>query len=130
MLNPTPTSVDLTLDSVVRSPSAYHPTLDAFNASLALAGLGAFGAILLPSLQANAETPVHVQQTLAITDEGAFEAYNKALLGQATFDQVVAGMTWLHQGALPATMVTYNKTVTLNGIHTAPSLESFCGGHS
>ena len=113
--NPTPTSVDIKLDSVVHSSSSYHPSLDAFNASLALAGAGAFGSILLPTLTSTGAAPVHVEQTLNITDEEAFETYNKALLGSQNLTQSISGRTWLHQGSLPATEVSYDKSVTMNG---------------
>ena len=106
----------------MRSGSGYHPTLDAFNASLSLAGLAAFGTITLPSIRADSNVPVRVEQTLDVTDAAAFAAYNKAILGSETFAQTVAGETWLRQGSLPATKVTYNKTVTLNGIPLSPLL--------
>ena len=99
----------------MRSESSFHPTLDAFDAALSLAGLAAFGTVTLPSIRADGNVPVRVQQTLNITDVDAFTAYNKAVLGGATFAQTVAGETWLRQGGLPATKVTYNKTVTMNG---------------
>ena len=102
-------------DSIIRSSSQYHPNLDTFDAKLALAGAAAYGTISLPAVQSGEEVPVHVEQTIDITDAEAFSEYNTVLLGSEEITQTVSGQTWLHMGGLPATQVNYDKSVTMKG---------------
>ena len=122
-LNPTADSVDLVQDAIVRSGSKYHPFLDAFNGSLALAGVASYGQITLPAIQSGEEVPVRIQQKLQVTDLDAFTKYNVALLGEVEITQTLKGNTWLHEGSLPPIFINYDKTVTMKG--SFPSLCHF-----
>ena len=113
--NPTPTSFHVVQDGFSNSDSSFHPFLDAFNVSTSIAGSAAYGMVTLPGLTSDAHVPVHVEQDVQILDIQAFADYNIKVLTSQTFEQRLNGTTTLTLGALPATSVSYDKTVTMNG---------------
>ena len=113
--NPTPTSFHVVQDGFSDSDSSFHPFLDAFNVSTSIAGSAAYGMVTLPGLTSDAHVPVHVEQDVQILDLQAFADYNIKVLTSETFEQRLNGTTTLTLGALPATSVSYDKTVTMNG---------------
>ena len=113
--DPTPNSFHIHQVTVTSSSSSYHPNLDAFNASLSLAGSVPYAQILIPPVHATKEATAVVDQTVQITDIGAFTAYNTALLDSVEVNVTVAGRTGLHEMKFPETTVNFNKTVTMKG---------------
>ncbi|MCJ1474977.1 hypothetical protein MMC13_003637 [Lambiella insularis] len=114
--NPTETSFVLAQDSFIINDSAYHPQLDAFNASLALQGEAPYAYVTIPALHATATAESDLQQTVQITNLTAFTAFTTALLGNDMVNMEVHGSTGLHEMAFPATTVDYDKIMPLTGM--------------
>ena len=114
-LEPTPTSIRLIQDALTHSYNTYHPYLDPFDASLSLAGHAPYGMVRFPGTQSGTSVPGHVDQIMQITNLTAFTEYNTALLNSETVTSRLNGSTWLHEMALPATNVAYDKSPTLTG---------------
>ena len=121
-LNPTADSVDIVQEAIVRSQSKFHPTIDAFDAHLALQGHDSYGVVTLPSLVSGDAVPARIEQTLKVTNLEAYTAYNIALLGGKEVTQTLKGSTWLHEGSLPAINVNYDKVVTMKGVQCSDHL--------
>lgn len=120
LTNPTPHSVDLQQQSVIRSSSPYHPNLDAFNATLSIVDGSSdkppFASVELPSVRASSDTQVHINQTLPISDVAQFSDFAKVVLASKEYKLAVRGRTGLHQSGLQATTVDYDQVVTLKGM--------------
>ena len=114
-LEPTPTSIRLIQDAFTHSNNTYHPYLDPFDASLSLAGQAPYGMVRFPGTQSGTSVPGHVDQIMQITNITAFTDYNTALLNSETVTSRLNGSTWLHEMALPATNVAYDKSPVLTG---------------
>ena len=119
--NPTPNSIHLVQDAISRSTSPFHPWLDPYNVSIGLLGAPAYGIVSLPGVQSGEAVPVHVEQDVQLIDANAFAEYNVALLTSPNIQQSINGSTWLHEGGLPATDVSYNKSPSLVG-----KFEQYC----
>ncbi|MCJ1416793.1 hypothetical protein MMC32_003131 [Xylographa parallela] len=115
--DPTASSFLIHQASLITSSSAYHPQLDAFNASLALLGQAPYAYITIPALHATATATADVTQVVQIANLTAFAAFTTALLTNEMVSLQVSGTTALHEMAFPATTVTYNKTVQLSGLN-------------
>ena len=115
--NPTPTYFHLIQDSVSMSDNMYHPYLDAFNVSLALAGSAPYAQIQLPGLTSGTSVPLHLEQDVQILDVDAYTQYNVALLNNEEIQVRVNGSLSLHEMVLPVTEVTYDKITTLKGFN-------------
>ncbi|KAL9100412.1 MAG: hypothetical protein Q9163_004210 [Psora crenata] len=115
--NPKANSFHLFQNSTVGNPSAYHPQLDAFNASVALHGGKPYASIEIPHLHATRKAISIVDQDVTITDMDAFLAYNAAVLSQEEVKVNVRGKTKLHEMKFPATTVDYRKTATMKGLN-------------
>jgi hypothetical protein len=115
--NPNGDSVHLKLDSVIRSGSSYHPTVDSFRAALSIEGQEPFLYIQVPEAKSEAETHITVEQDVKFTTLDAFSGYTKAVLGAETFKVHLDGKTKVHLKGLPAMDVDYNKVVTMKGEH-------------
>ena len=113
--DPTATSFHLTQRSTIRSNSAYHPTLDAFNASLSLKGSEPYADITIPSIDAEAVASSVVDQVVQIKDMKRFTEYNVALLNSESVTMEIVGRTGLHEMKFPETTVEYRKIVTIKG---------------
>ena len=113
--DPTATSFQLTQHSTIRSDSAYHPTLDAFNASLSLKGSASYADITIPSIDAEAVASSVIDQAVQIKDMKRFTEYNVALLNSESVTMEIVGRTGLHEMKFPETTVDYRKTVTIKG---------------
>ncbi|KAL9129584.1 MAG: hypothetical protein Q9217_002004 [Psora testacea] len=115
--NPRPNSFHLLQNSTVGNPSAYHPRLDAFNASLSLHGGKPYAYIEIPRLHATESAISIVDQDVTITDLEAFTAYNEAALNEEDVKVDVKGKTKLHLMRFPTTTVDYKKTVKMKGLN-------------
>lgn len=113
----TPDSVRLTIDTVSKSYSMFHPELDSFNASLSIPDSDAFGYITIPSSTAGDAVPIHVDQVMPIVNMSEWIRFNKQVLNQEFFEIQVHGDMQLHEGALPATTTDYNKVVKMKGMN-------------
>lgn len=120
VINPTPNSIHLVQDAISRSTSPYHPWLDPFNVSIGLLGAPAYGIVGLPGLTSGDHVPVHIEQDVQLIDPDAFADYNVALITSQSIQQTITGSTWLHEGSLPATDVSYNKQPTIVGRSNNP----------
>jgi hypothetical protein len=114
--NPNSDSVHLKLDSVIRSDSSYHPTVDAFRAALSIEGQGPFIYINIPQAKSEAETHISVEQDVMFTTLDAFSGYTKTVMGAETFNVHLDGKTKVHLKGLPGMKVDYNKVVTMKGM--------------
>jgi hypothetical protein len=117
LLNPTPHSFDLNLVSVLGTKSAFHPKLDAFNASVYLSGSASpIMSIEIPATTSRdgAVTTI-TNQHITIADIEGFTKYTAAVLAMETVTLILHGRTGLKEGSLPKTTVDYHKTVTMAG---------------
>ena len=119
--SPTENGVHLKLESLIRSDSSYHPTIDSFRAALSLDGQDPFIHIQIPEAKSEAETRVSVDQDAEFTSLGAFTAYTKTVLGAETFNVNLRGKTNIHLKGLPTMDVDYNKVVSMKGEFYMPS---------
>jgi hypothetical protein len=115
--NPNGDGIHLKLDSVIRSGSSYHPTVDSFRAALSIEGQEPFLYIQVPEAKSEAETHITVEQDVKFTTLDAFSGYTKAVLGAETFKVHLDGKTKVHLKGLPAMDVDYNKVVTMKGTY-------------
>lgn len=121
--NTTPDQIHLKLDSVIKSSSKYHPTIDGFRASLSLEGQSKpFLYINIPSAKSEAVTSVTVDQDVKIEDAAAFADYTKTVMGSETFQVRLDGKPKIHLGGLPSMDVNYNKVVTMKGLNRLKGL--------
>ncbi|KAH7408221.1 hypothetical protein DE146DRAFT_365777 [Phaeosphaeria sp. MPI-PUGE-AT-0046c] len=120
--NPTEEGVHLKLESVIRSGSSYHPTVDAFNAALSLEGQEPFLHIDIPEAKSEAETHISVDQAVKFSTLKAFSEYTKTVLGAEKFNVYLNGKTKVHLKGLPAMDVDYNKVVEMKGLNKLSGL--------
>lgn len=120
--DPTEEGVHLKLESVIRSGSSYHPTIDGFTASLSLEGKGPFTNIDIPQTKSEAETRITVDQAVKFTSLDAFSEYTKTVLGSEKFNVYLNGKTKVHLSGLPAMDVDYNKVVEMKGLNQLKGL--------
>jgi len=118
VMNPTANSVQMIQDAVSSSNASFHPWLDPFNVSIALQGAAPYAMMELPGTNSGTAVPVHINQTVEITNLEAFKEYNAALMKSEKITQSINGSTWLHEGSLPADYVSYDKTVDLVGFNS------------
>jgi hypothetical protein len=111
----TPDGIHLKLNSIARSTSKYHPTIEAFEAGLHLENGEDFLVINVPETKAEAETQIVVDQDVKFASLDAFKAYNKVVMGSETFDVYMTGKPKLKLSGLPKMSVDYNKKVTMKG---------------
>lgn len=127
-LDPTPEHVTLTLKAVLKNPTMYTPTLDAFNASLHLYTDG----IYTPIGMVNVPMPnIHVQKPSSnatvdskvaqILDLAELGRYATAVISDENVTTALVGKTTLHLGKLPDTKVNYNSSSTFKGMSACDS---------
>ncbi|MCJ1407815.1 hypothetical protein MMC19_001886 [Ptychographa xylographoides] len=115
--NPTETSFHLNQAAIITSSSAYHPQLDAFNATVGLQGAIPYGTITIPPIHAIANSSTNIDQDVQIGDLDAFMQFNLAFFNEPSVNMAIQGSTGLHEMAFPETTVNYDKTVTLIGLN-------------
>ncbi|KAF2736677.1 hypothetical protein EJ04DRAFT_432617 [Polyplosphaeria fusca] len=120
--DPSPDGLHLKLVSLAKSGSDFHPTLDAFSASLALEGKDPFLYLNVPETKAEAETTITVDQDIKFESLDRFVEYNKVVMGSETFDVYLSGKTKVHQSGLKAISVDYNKKITMKGLNKLQGL--------
>jgi len=115
----TPNSVHLHLVTISQSNSTFHPTIEAFNASLFLEdtepNIIPFGYLEVPQTQSLSTKYVVVDQEFTITNMDQFIAYNKLILQSDTYRVAMRGKTTLKEEAFPAAHVNFNKVITSPG---------------
>ncbi|OAL56052.1 hypothetical protein IQ07DRAFT_187268 [Pyrenochaeta sp. DS3sAY3a] len=120
--NPTSDGVHLKIDTVIRSGSSYHPTIEAFEAALSLKGQEPFLYINVPKAKSEAETFITVEQDVKIASMDSFTTYTKTVLGSETFEVHMDGHPTLRLSGLPKMDVNYNKVVTMKGLNKLAGL--------
>jgi hypothetical protein len=70
--NPTPEGVQLKVDTVIKSGSSYHPTIDAFVAALSLEGEEPFLHIDIPETKSEGDTHITIEQAIKFASTDAF----------------------------------------------------------
>jgi len=119
--NPRPGAVHINMTTLAANGNIFHPTLDAFNASLFLENtepdIKPFGYITIPKLHAGKESTVVVDQELEIADQAQFAAYNVMVLTSDTYRVAVRGRTNLHLGRFPVIKINFNKVITSKGLN-------------
>ena len=115
VMDPTKDSVNLTIDTVIKSKSQFHPTIDAFRAALSLQGQQPFLYIDVPQSKSEGETHITVSQNVNFTSLDAFTQYTKTVLAADTFEVRMDGKPNIHLSGLPTMNVNYNKVITMKG---------------
>lgn len=115
--NPHQDSIQLKLDTVIKSNSSYHPKIDAFRAALSLPGQTPFLYIDIPETKSEKETPVTVDQHVQLASKDAFSEYTKLVLASQEFNIHLDGKTKIHLSGLPSMDVDYDKVVTMKGMY-------------
>jgi hypothetical protein len=118
--DPTPSSIHINQTQVLGNKAIYHPTIFAFNATIALVGATGAAATLatvpIPQVGAEDGAIINVDTTLALnTSSDAVTNFTEAVLGKDTFELNFYGRPDLKEGPLPTNTVTFNKTVTMKG---------------
>lgn len=122
---PTEDSVNLKIDTVIKSGSSFHPEIDAFKAGLALKGKEPFIYVDIPAAKSEAETHITVEQEVKLENLDRFSEYTKTVLASDDFEVYMSGKTTLHLSGLPAMDVDYNKVVKMKGLNKLSGLEIF-----
>lgn len=120
--NPQPDSIHLKINTVIRSGSSYHPTIDSFLAGLSLSGQAPFLHIDVPSTISEAVTPITVEQDVKFDSLDAFSTYTKTVIASESFQVHLDGKPNIHLSGLPTMGVNYNKVVTMKGLNKLSGL--------
>ncbi|KAJ5167757.1 uncharacterized protein N7482_003351 [Penicillium canariense] len=116
--NPTPDSFELLQTQVIGSHSSYHPKIYSFLASVSLLGAAnPFTSVQVPTVKSKDGATVNVNQTVDLSDAGAFGDFAEAVMLNEEVQLNIYGRPELKEGSLPTTTVTYNKTVTMKGLN-------------
>lgn len=119
ILNPSPEAFDLDLVSELQTSSKYHPTLDAFEASLYLEGSDVpFASFNTPSIKAENGAENHVKQRVQIQNMTEFTKYTMVTLGSDQYKVYLKGNGGLKLGGLPQTSVDYDQEIEVQGVLT------------
>lgn len=116
--DPSPTSIHINQTQVLGNKAIYHPTISAFNATIALVGATApLATVAIPQIQAEDGAVITVDTTLSLENSvDAVTNFSIAVLGTEMFELNIFGQPQLKEGPLPSNMVTFNKTVSMTGI--------------
>jgi hypothetical protein len=121
-LDPTETSVVMTQDAILHSPSIYTPILDPFNASLFLVTNGTFASEPITMLPMPRIHALHPQSNASIVGKEVqilsldqLTDYAVAVLLSENVTTALVGKTQLHEGKLPVVTVNYNSSSTYKG---------------
>ncbi|RHZ48122.1 DUF3712 domain-containing protein [Aspergillus thermomutatus] len=115
---PTANSFHLNQTQVLGTDSIFHPTIYAFDAAVSLLGAAsAFATVKVPRVKANDGTVIRIDQSLDLSDVGAFGGFATAVMQNEEIKLNIYGKPDLKQGGLPKIGVTYNKTVTMKALN-------------
>ncbi|RMZ66666.1 pre-mrna processing factor 4 [Pyrenophora seminiperda CCB06] len=120
--SPSPDSIHLKIDTVIRSNSSYHPEIDAFRAGLSLEGQDPFLYLNVPKSKSEKETRITIDQDIKLASLAAFSNYTKMVLGSESFEVRLNGKTNIHLSGLPTMDVNYNKVITMKGLNKLSGL--------
>ncbi|KAF1840445.1 uncharacterized protein K460DRAFT_296992 [Cucurbitaria berberidis CBS 394.84] len=120
--NPHPGGVHLKIDTVIKSGSSYHPTIDGFRAGLSLKGQEPFLYVDVPKAKSQAETHITIDQDVDLASLDRFSTYTKAVLASETFEVYLDGKTNIHLKGLPTMDVNYNQVITMKGLNRLSGL--------
>ncbi|KAF2201457.1 hypothetical protein GQ43DRAFT_36958 [Delitschia confertaspora ATCC 74209] len=115
--SPKTDQVHLKLVTLAKSSSKFHPTLDGFRGALHLKDKEPFLYIDIPTVKADAETTITVDQDVKFADLGRFTEYNEVVISSESFDVYLDGKTKIHQKGLKAITADYNKVITMKGLN-------------
>lgn len=121
--NPTPDGIHLKLVSVARSFSKFHPTIEKFDATLALEGQAPFLTIHVPQVKSEAKTDIVVEHDVTITNKDAFSKYTIETMEQENFFVYMSGKTKVRQPGLQPIPVNYNKKIPMKGLNKLSGLD-------
>ncbi|EED17083.1 conserved hypothetical protein [Talaromyces stipitatus ATCC 10500] len=122
--DPTPTSIHINQTQVLGNKAIYHPTIYAFNATIALVGATAPLAVVpVPRTETNDGAVIVVDSNLDLNNTEAVTNFSMAVLGLEEFQLNIYGRPVLKEGPLPKHTVTYNKTVTMKGLNGLKGFE-------
>ena len=123
--NPTPDSFHLKQTAIIGNKSPYHPRLDAFNASLSLAGptIKPYAYVEIPVIFASDPATTIIDQDVKITDINQFNIYTSTVLNNESISLAIHGKTGLHEMRFPTTIVDYNKVVPMKGQYLLPPIK-------
>jgi len=115
--DPTPDSFHLKQTAVIGKKSPYHPRLDAFNASLSLAGptIKPYAYVQIPDIFASETATTVIDQDVKITDIDQLNTYTSTVLSNESVSLAIQGKTGLHEMRFPTTTVDYSKVVAMKG---------------
>ena len=119
MSNPTSTSFEISQTMHLGTSSIFHPTLDSFNASLALdtgsGNLVPFAYVQVPEIQAQQSLNVTITQVVQIANMEAFVHFAEAIVASETYKIALQGQSLVHEPGFPAAHVVFDQSVTLKG---------------
>lgn len=120
--NPTSDSVQLKIDTLIKSDSKFHPTIDGFRAALSLQGQEPFLYVDVPQAKSEGETRITIDQNVKLASLERFSTYTKTVLASESFEVHMDGNTNIHISGLPAANVNYNKVITMKGLNKLAGL--------
>ncbi|OJD15190.1 hypothetical protein AJ78_04553 [Emergomyces pasteurianus Ep9510] len=118
--DPAPDAFRIRVVQTIGSKSKYHPNLDAFNATVALAGANTtLFALQAPAVKAVDGAKSTIDQRISLDGHvGAFTDYSIRVMKSETVQLEINGRTGLREGSLPKTTVDYNKLITMKGLNS------------
>lgn len=122
--NPSPSSIHINQTQVLGNKAIYHPTIYGFNATIMLVGATVpLATVAIPQSVADDGAVINVNTDLALDNSDAVTDFTKAVLGTESFELNFYGRPQLKEGPLPTSTVTFNKTVTMNGMNGLQGFE-------
>ena len=124
ILDPGLDSFRLQLEAVIGYKGGFHPTLDAFNASVTLMGSSIPLAFLqVPAIKLLDGATVKVDQRVVLPDVDALNTLGATLLMKEKVNLEIFSKVRSKLRVLPKIAHVYNKTVTISG--KFPFLEAY-----
>ncbi|KAI9886386.1 MAG: hypothetical protein M1823_001775, partial [Watsoniomyces obsoletus] len=121
LLNPTPSSIQLRQEEILRSNARQHPRLDGFQASLfledTLPNIQPFAFVNVPPVHSTGAARITIDQQLQIADMRQFTRYTALVFGSEEYRLGIRGRTGLKQKGFRKMKVDYNEVVTLKGLN-------------
>ncbi|EDN08231.1 predicted protein [Histoplasma mississippiense (nom. inval.)] len=113
--DPSPESFSIKIEQTIGSKSNFHPQLDAFNATVTIAGSKSpFVTLEVPPVKAVDGAKSTINQRVT-PNMDAFTDYAILVMKSEKLDLEIDGKTGLREGSLPKTTVDYNKVITMKG---------------
>ena len=124
ILDPGLDSFRLQLEAVIGYKSGFHPTLDAFNASVTMMGSSVPLAFLqVPAIKLLDGATAKVDQRVVLPDVDALNTLGATLLMKEKVNLEIFSKVRSKLRILPKIAIVYNKTVTISG--KFPFLEAY-----